>query len=114
MKKPCLHPGNYEKQRIKAAGTHERTADIRKDFLHKLSMRLCNEKQVIVTVSLKVRSIPEEADTKRLPGWIADAPGGSSCICWNTRRKKHILRHRLDAENSPGARTVVRCRPGRR
>lgn len=37
-------------------------------------MRLCNENRVIVTERLEVRSMPEEADTKRLPGWIADAP----------------------------------------
>lgn len=48
---------NREKCRIKVARQHEKIANQRKDFLHKLSKKLINENQVIVLESLKVKNI---------------------------------------------------------
>lgn len=48
---------NKEKCRIKLARQHEKIANQRKDFLHKLSKRLINENQVIVLESLKVKNM---------------------------------------------------------
>ncbi|KWK00123.1 RNA-guided endonuclease InsQ/TnpB family protein [Burkholderia stagnalis] len=46
---------NRRKARLKVARMHARTADSRRDFLHKLSTRLINENQVIAIESLAVR-----------------------------------------------------------
>ena len=48
---------NREKCRIKVAKQHEKIANQRKDFLHKLSKKLINENQVIVLESLKVKNM---------------------------------------------------------
>lgn len=48
---------NREKCRIKVAKQHERIANQRKDFLHKLSKQIIDENQVIVLESLKVKNI---------------------------------------------------------
>lgn len=44
---------NRNKQRIKVARTYEKIANIRKDYLHKISHKLVNENQVIVNETLK-------------------------------------------------------------
>ena len=44
---------NREKARIKLAKKHEKIANQRKDFLHKLSYKITNENQVIVIETLK-------------------------------------------------------------
>lgn len=48
---------NKEKCRIKVAKQHEKIANQRKDFLHKLSKRLINENQVICLEDLKVKNM---------------------------------------------------------
>jgi putative transposase len=48
---------NRRKARLKVARMHARTADSRRDFLHKLSTRLINENQVIAIESLSVKNM---------------------------------------------------------
>ena len=48
---------NREKCRIKVARQHEKIANQRKDFLHKLSKRITDENQVVVLESLKVKNM---------------------------------------------------------
>ncbi len=46
-----------DKQRIRVARTHEHIANIRQDFLHKLSTRLVRENQTIAIEDLKVKNM---------------------------------------------------------
>ena len=48
---------NRDKMRKKVARLHEKISDARKDFLHKLSSRIINENQVIVSEDLNVRGM---------------------------------------------------------
>jgi putative transposase len=48
---------NRRKAKLKVARMHARTADSRRDFLHKLSTRLINENQVIAIESLSVKNM---------------------------------------------------------
>lgn len=48
---------NYEKQRIKVARLYEKISNIRKDYLHKISHKLINENQVIVSEDLSVSNM---------------------------------------------------------
>ena len=48
---------NRKKAKLKVARMHARTADSRRDFLHKLSTRLINENQVIAIESLSVKNM---------------------------------------------------------
>ena len=48
---------NWNKQRIKVAKIHERIANQRKDFLHKLSTKLIKENQIICLEDLKVSNM---------------------------------------------------------
>ena len=48
---------NYQKARLKVATLHERIANMRKDFLHKLSHNITNENQVIVMEDLRVKNM---------------------------------------------------------
>lgn len=48
---------NREKCRIKVAKQHEKIANQRKDFLHKLSRRIIDENQVIVMENLRVKNM---------------------------------------------------------
>lgn len=48
---------NRNKARIKVAKQHEKIANQRKDFLHKLSKRLIDENQVIALETLKVKNM---------------------------------------------------------
>ena len=50
---------NYEKTRIKLAKLHEKIANQRKDFLHKLSSKIIHENQVIVLEDLKVKNMQQ-------------------------------------------------------
>ncbi|KWK00770.1 RNA-guided endonuclease InsQ/TnpB family protein [Burkholderia stagnalis] len=61
---------NRRKARLKVARMHVRTADSRRDFLHKLSTRLINENQVIAIESLAVRHMQKN---RRLAKAIGDA-----------------------------------------
>lgn len=48
---------NWYKQKRKVAKIHEKIANLRKDFLHKLSTRLINENQVICLEDLQVKNM---------------------------------------------------------
>lgn len=48
---------NYEKQRIKVARLYEKISNTRKDYLHKISHKLINENQVIVSEDLAVSNV---------------------------------------------------------
>lgn len=48
---------NKERQRIKIAKLHEKITNIRKDFLHKLSSKIINENQVIISEDLSVKNM---------------------------------------------------------
>ena len=48
---------NYEKQKLKLANLHEKIANQRKDFLHKLSSKLINENQVIAIEDLRISNM---------------------------------------------------------
>ena len=47
----------YNKQKLKIAKLHEKIANIRKDFLNKLSSQIINENQVIITEDLNVKGM---------------------------------------------------------
>ena len=76
MKALGIHSRNYEKQRLKVARIHERKADIRRDFLHKLSRRLVEDNQTLVVETLGVKRMLKTAETNRLARLIADASWG--------------------------------------
>src|SRR5690625_6470787 len=48
---------NYQKQRLKVAKIHERIANQRNDFLHKLSSRLTDENHVTCVEDLNVKGM---------------------------------------------------------
>lgn len=45
---------NRNKQRVKVAKLYEKITNVRKDFLHKLSSKIINENQVIISENLKI------------------------------------------------------------
>ena len=61
---------NRNKCRIKLAKQHEKIANQRKDFLHKLSKRMIDENQIIVLESLKVKNM---MSNHKLAKSLADA-----------------------------------------
>ncbi|WPX08920.1 IS200/IS605 family element RNA-guided endonuclease TnpB [Anaerocellum danielii] len=48
---------NFEKTRIKLAKLYEKAANIRKDYLHKLSSQIVHENQVIICEDLKTKNL---------------------------------------------------------
>ena len=48
---------NWNKQRIKLAKCYEKIVNIRKDYLHKISHKIVNENQVIVSENLKISNM---------------------------------------------------------
>jgi putative transposase len=64
---------NWKKQKSKLARIHERIADCRMDFLHKVSSRVIQENQLIAVESLKVANMMKN---HRLAGSISDASWG--------------------------------------
>lgn len=50
---------NYEKTRLRLAKLHEKIANQREDFLHKLSSKIIHENQVIVLEDLKVKNMQQ-------------------------------------------------------
>jgi putative transposase len=61
---------NRTKARIRVAKVHEKIADIRQDFLHKLSTKLVRENQTIVIEDLNVRGMMAN---HKLAGAISDS-----------------------------------------
>ncbi|EEZ39125.1 RNA-guided endonuclease TnpB family protein [Photobacterium damselae] len=64
---------NFSKQRIKVAKIHEKIANVRMDFTHKMTTRLINENQVIGIESLKVKNMIKN---KKLSKALSDANFG--------------------------------------
>ena len=64
---------NFNKQRIKVAKIHEKIANVRMDFTHKMTTRLINENQVIGIESLKVKNMIKN---KKLSKALSDANFG--------------------------------------
>ena len=64
---------NRNKARVLVAKAHERTANTRNDFQHKLSKRLVDENQAICVETLKVKNMLKN---RKLAKHIADAAWG--------------------------------------
>ena len=68
-----LDSQNRNSQRIKLARVHEKIANVRKDFLHKLTTQLCRENQTIAVESLNVQGMLKNHKLARA---IADVSWG--------------------------------------
>lgn len=64
------YSSNYGKQKLKIAKCHEKIANTRKDYLHKISCTLINENQVIVSENLAVSNMTKNHNLSKS---IADA-----------------------------------------
>ena len=67
---------NREKQRIKVAKIHEKISNQRKDFQHKVSSKIVNENQVIISEDLKPSNMIKN---HKLAKSIQDASFGTFC-----------------------------------
>src|SRR6202007_962148 len=70
MAKKKLGSANRKKAKLKVARMHAKTADARRDFLHRLSTRLVNENQVIAIERLAVSNMQKN---RSLAKSISDA-----------------------------------------
>jgi len=73
---------NRTKAALRLARHHRKVANIRKDFLHKLSTRLAKTKPVVVLESLHVSGLLQSPSLARR---IADAGWASSGASWSTK-----------------------------
>ena len=62
---------NYERTRQKLAKLHEKIANQRKDFLHKVSSKIINENQVIVLEDLKVKNMQQNRHLAKAIGEVS-------------------------------------------
>lgn len=67
---------NYKKVKLKLAKLHEKIKNQRKDFQHKISRRIVNENQIIVSEDLNVKGMLKN---HKLAKSIQDASFGSFC-----------------------------------
>ena len=73
LSKKTKGSNNFNKQRIIVAKIHEKIANCRVDFTHKMTTKLINENQVICTESLRVKNMLKN---KKLAKAISDANFG--------------------------------------
>jgi putative transposase len=66
-----------EKQRLRIAKLHEKVNNIRKDFLHKLSTKIINENQIIISEDLNVKGMLKN---RLLAKHISDVSWGQFCL----------------------------------
>ena len=62
---------NRDKARLKVAKLHEKIANQRKDFLHKLSTQLINKNQVIVIEDLRVKNMMQNHKLAKAIGEVS-------------------------------------------
>jgi len=62
---------NYERTRRKLAKLHEKIANQRKDFLHKVSSKIIHENQVIVLEDLKVKNMQQNKHLAKAIGEVS-------------------------------------------
>ena len=79
----------YKKQKLKVAKLHEKVKNQRKDFQHKISTRIVNENQVIVSEDLNVKGMLKNHNLAKS---IQDASFSSFC---NMIKYKSEQKHRI-------------------
>ena len=97
---------NREKSRLRLAKLHYKISNIRKDFLHKLSTKICSENQTIVLEDLKVKNMMKNHQMAKS---ISDAS-------WSEFRrqiqyKSEIFGNKIVLANSfmPSSKTCSKC-----
>ena len=80
---------NYNEKKLKIAKIHEKIKNQRKDFQHKISSRIVNENQVIISEDLNVRGMLKNT---KLAKSIQDAAFGTFCnmIKYKSEQKKRV------------------------
>jgi putative transposase len=80
---------NREKQKRRLAKLHEKIANQRKDYLHKISYNIINENGIICVEDLQVKNMTKN---HKLAKSIANADWGCWIISLNIKRKKIDVR----------------------
>lgn len=98
---------NRAKARLLVAKAHERTANNRNDFHHKLSKRLIDENQAICVETLKVKNMLKNAN---LAKHIADAAWGD-LLCKLEYKSKWYGKHFIAIDQwYPSSKTCASCK----